>query len=396
MIKDKNPNISLPPVDSSSELELQRALLKKSPVFNFSLGSKELFHSNFIAWLAEKYPKQTGQLFSKFLKNQSGDVSITRTERESQNRDICLFFTNGQELVIENKVKSLPNQEQLKFYSKDASANQSFLLLTLVEPSFDLPDGWAKLTYADLAGLMESYYLNLGDSYDIYIIKDYIFVISALSNIFQGMTVKPDDKFNFYSVNMDDTYRVLSDLRMGDVYQKLKYQMLAVEICKKLRNTFPDAEIFFEDTINRFKDASPEKAKDKDRKEGAYYLLSGMSRSQGMMEVAYVLKKGLFLTVQIQGDHYRQMVQGYAGYGKGARQVAEALLKQKLWFNFNHIGDSPKEYPTGDKMFNKYGETDFYRSVLLTYDFTVGQITGFVIDNVKMIKDKLSQIKNQV
>ncbi len=375
------------------EIEKLKQGLKNSAVFNFSLGSKELFHSNFIAWLAEKYPQQTGKLFSKFLKDQNGNASVIRTEREAKNRDICLFFANGQELVIENKVKSLPNLEQLKYYSQNSSVNQNFLLLTLIEPSFDLPDGWAKLTYAELAALMESNYSNLDDSYDSHIIKDYIFVISALSKIFQDITVKPNDKFSFYSITNDNTYGALCDLRMGDIYQKLKYQILAVEICKKLRNAFPEAEVFFEDGINRFKDAMPGKPKDAGRKEGGYYFSSGLSHAQGMMDVAYVLKKGLFLTVQIQGDHYRQMVQGYAGYGKGSKKVAESLLEQKLWFNFVHIGGNLKEYPMGDKMFNKYGETDFYRSVLLNSDFTVGQITGFVIDNVNMIKDGLSQIK---
>ena len=62
--------------------------LKKSPIFNFSLGSKELFHSNFIAWLANKYPQETGKLFSRFLKDKSGDVSIVMAERELKHRDL--------------------------------------------------------------------------------------------------------------------------------------------------------------------------------------------------------------------------------------------------------------------------------------------------------------------
>lgn len=30
--------------------------LSSSPLFNLSLSSKELFHSNFLAWLAQHYP----------------------------------------------------------------------------------------------------------------------------------------------------------------------------------------------------------------------------------------------------------------------------------------------------------------------------------------------------
>ena len=42
--------------------------LKKCPLFNLSLASKELFHSNFLAWLCEAYPNQVGRLFARFTK----------------------------------------------------------------------------------------------------------------------------------------------------------------------------------------------------------------------------------------------------------------------------------------------------------------------------------------
>jgi hypothetical protein len=41
--------------------------LKKSPLFNLSLTSRELFHSNFLAWLAETYPREVGQVFSSLI-----------------------------------------------------------------------------------------------------------------------------------------------------------------------------------------------------------------------------------------------------------------------------------------------------------------------------------------
>lgn len=373
----------------AKEIEKIKEGLKKSPIFNFSLGSKELFHSNFIAWLAEKYPKNTGKLFSQFLKKQNGDITIIKVEREAQNRDMCLFFANGQELIIENKVKSIPNRDQLENYSSGSSDNQNFILLTLVDPAFELPDDWAKLSYFELSGLMEIIYSDLGDSYEAGIINDYIFVITSLSKIFQNINVNLNDKFNFYSVNKDDIYSTLNDLRMGDVYQKLKYQMLAVKVYELLRKVFPDEKIFFDDIINRFKDRSPEKIKDKAKQVGCFYFGCGMSRSQGLMEVAYVVKKGLFLTVQIQGDHYRQMVQGYAGYGKDAKKVASVLMEKRLWFNFGQIDGNPKEYPIGTKVFNKYGETDFYRSVSLSPEFTIEQVIGFVVNDIKVIKDGL-------
>ena len=38
--------------------------LKKNPVFQLSLSAKELFHSNFLYWIASSYPK----LFNRVMK----------------------------------------------------------------------------------------------------------------------------------------------------------------------------------------------------------------------------------------------------------------------------------------------------------------------------------------
>jgi hypothetical protein len=376
------------------DVEKLKEGLAESPVFNFSLGSKELFHSNFIAWLAVKYPQETGKLFSDFLKNKNGNISIEKVKREKKNKDLWLFFKNGQELIIENKVKSIPDIGQLKAYDKESLNHQNFLLLTLIEPSFDLPNGWNKLSYAQLSVLMENTYINLENIYDSQIIKDYIFVISSLGRIFKDITVKSNDKFCFYSEEGDYIYKALRDLRMGDVYQKLKYQMFAVEVFKRLQEAFPVEKIFFNSTINRFKkDDSLQEIKDKDRQEGCFYFGCGMTRSQGMMEVVYVLKKGLFLTMQIQGDRYKKMVQGYAGYMNSGK-VAELLRAKDLWFNFNHFGNNLKEYPKKDKVFNKYGKTDFYRSVSLSFDYTIDEIINFVIDDINGIKSNLATMND--
>ena len=45
--------------------------LKNNPIFHLSLSSKELFHSNFLAWLAED--KNTQALFKKILSTWLGE-----------------------------------------------------------------------------------------------------------------------------------------------------------------------------------------------------------------------------------------------------------------------------------------------------------------------------------
>jgi len=90
-----------------TSIGMEISYLRSSPLFNLSLGSKELFHSNFLAWLFELYPRELGGALSRFLKDRSGDVAITNVLRELKNRDLTIHFGNGQELVIENKVNEI-------------------------------------------------------------------------------------------------------------------------------------------------------------------------------------------------------------------------------------------------------------------------------------------------
>jgi hypothetical protein len=92
--------------------------LKKSPLFNLSLSSKELFHSNFLYWIGHNYPSEFGGLFSKYLNEQPEDSCIKEIFRERENIDLSFSYSNGQEVLIENKVKSVPYIGQLVKYSE--------------------------------------------------------------------------------------------------------------------------------------------------------------------------------------------------------------------------------------------------------------------------------------
>jgi hypothetical protein len=77
--------------------------LKASPLFSLSLSSKELFHSNFLAWLCETYPVIVGRLLSECLTRRPTTAVVVKALREWKNLDLVLEYPGG-ELVIENKV----------------------------------------------------------------------------------------------------------------------------------------------------------------------------------------------------------------------------------------------------------------------------------------------------
>ena len=148
-------------MDNKQELKELRA----NPIFAMSLSSKELFHSNFWAWLFERniaYAK----IFFPEIKN------IELVEREQKHRDISVWQSKERQkddvkydnvFIIENKFKSIPTKEQLVGYQEAIEApknknggivngairNFSGGVLTgLTKPDFiDGMDKWHFLSY---------------------------------------------------------------------------------------------------------------------------------------------------------------------------------------------------------------------------------------------------------
>lgn len=112
--------------------------LKGNAIFQLSLSSKELFHSNFLAWLAED--KNTRDIFNQIMRNWLNDPTWAFDEnqmmikREYKNFDFCICEKISQKkndarenqeeeyipgsiiFVLENKFKSIPYKEQLVRY----------------------------------------------------------------------------------------------------------------------------------------------------------------------------------------------------------------------------------------------------------------------------------------
>lgn len=361
-----------------------------SPLFQLSLGSKELFHSNFLGWLFLEYPKACGSALSRYLTNCDGDTTIVKVLREYRNRDLTIYFANGQELVIENKVKSLPYIEQLRVYGEGSEPHQNFLLLSLLMPAFadkgiikTENSTWNVLTYSDLSGVMKSINAEISNEYHHSLITDYVSFITALGDVFSLSTPTDGEFFtDFYLSSEGSALEQLNELRMGDVYQKLRFEALAGRIQQELLRTYPESVVVTDSYL--LKD-----------KPGQVFVLHGMTRSMGMVSVSYVLEKGLFLTVQIQGGSYRHMVAGYAGYGKASKTVAERLKTKRLWFNFNDMA-SLKEYPRGVKEFNEFAGVDFYRSVKLDPKLTVKEVVALVTRDMELIEKNKGVILTQL
>ena len=97
------------------DLENLRKRLKSNPIYALSLGSRELFHSNFLGWMFENYPHTIATVYDGALPK---DFIV---KREESNFDLKIDFTEKDvhhAVIIEVKVKDAPRLDQLVRYDQ--------------------------------------------------------------------------------------------------------------------------------------------------------------------------------------------------------------------------------------------------------------------------------------
>jgi hypothetical protein len=343
--------------------------LKESPMFQLSLTSKELFHSNFICWVITNYMKECSSAFSSFL-HEVDDFFITNVKREEGNKDIIIYFRNhegqNRKLIIENKVKSLPNYEQLvKYTTQDQS--ETYVLLSLVSPPFSqngkvyIPEfnkTWTCISYQDLAHLLQGIVLEIEamNPYHANIITDYIQLVLSLYDLTLDVIGEiRSDRYNYYGSN-NKSFETFREIRMHDFFLKLKHEMIALEFYKETHQRFPDLHFV---PSKKWEDAKAEEV----------FVGSGFTNASGLSEIKYVITEKadspIILGVQIQGNQFRLFVEADK---KISFKVADQLLNHNLWFDFSkavELGVTEiVKYPKlskQNKPFNTYSQTFFYQ-----------------------------------
>lgn len=133
--------------------------LKTSPMFNLSLSSKELFHSNFLYWIWKLDSTAFKCLIANLLNVNPDDLkwgNEWEVVREYNSFDLCVKYCDRTEdvdgetkivsgdvlLVIENKVKSIPYKGQLHKY-----VNKVKELYGLLKDGEDIVDKNGKTLY---------------------------------------------------------------------------------------------------------------------------------------------------------------------------------------------------------------------------------------------------------
>jgi hypothetical protein len=343
--------------------------LKESPMFQLSLTSKELFHSNFISWVLTNYSKECSPVFAAYLQ-EGDDFTITNVKREEGNKDINIYFRHEagltKKLIIENKVKSLPNYEQLAKYTTN-DPDESYVLLSLISPPFSqnnkvyIPEfnkEWTCINYQDLAHQLQDVVsaIEAKNPYHANIVLDYIGLVSSLHQLTQDAIGDIQaEHYNYYrSSNKDlESFR---EIRMHDFFLKLKHEMIALEFYQAIEERFPHLHLV---PTKRWEEAQADEV----------FVGSGFTNGSGLSEMKYVITETanspIILGIQIQGTMFRMFVEGEK---KVSLKIAETLRTNGLWFDFSkaiELGVTEREeYPKPgkqNKKFNTYSQTFFYK-----------------------------------
>jgi hypothetical protein len=366
--------------------------LKDNFLFHASLGSKELFHSNLLAWILEqrnsKGEFEALRIFvNEFLKDEMPIISNPEEiiiAREEKKIDLIIKWKSGVNfnyIFIENKMKSIPTKAQLKkhnhvieAYSKgDAilniertevklkrrKENRKFLLTPTV--SILQTDDWIKITHKDhilpfLDRIKNLEFENEEKTKISQVIGNYIEFLNSLLELLQYFDLNTEHiekfkqrKYDFY---YNDNYSNLTNLRLHDFVLKL-------------------AHSYIENIIS---DELEKKGLKCNRLDTAF------SNSTGITTVDFKIGiSDFYIGLQLQGLQLRYFLMAEKNKKDENIQLAKKLYEAKLWFHDLETG-VPHEGNGRSSKIKELGMTDIEGKSKVFCEYSEGVFIYFYKD----------------
>lgn len=335
-------------MNMTPQLDALLEQFKQNPMYFFSLSSKELFHSNFLAFLFQTDREKFFNIINNIPRtNFKSDPNNNYTlSREKEKFDICISHKvetkRGKEadyydLIIENKVKSIPYYTQLEGYQKKADEHNKnlnnpqvkILLLSLVK---DFPDkakiekhpNWTIAHYDQLCTLIRSEFSDhpmIGQY-----VTDYCDFLDLLNKLQQSII---DDNANGL-FNNRDTYK---PYRFHDIYAKLRSALFLMDFKKEIEQMVKayGMEVKFVDSIHDVIIA--------EKYAPGIYLHYGINQGVGVADIWIPIWKGNRICkyeIVIQDVQYRH------GYSEPTLDTIPQLTVDQLW-DENGNGVAPQD-----------------------------------------------------
>jgi hypothetical protein len=220
------------------ELELDLNELKQSPIFAMSLGAKELFHTNFLAYILETDNNDFKKSQKSLIKLLTGkDKGVVSVSREESHLDLIIRHDDIS-VYIEAKLKSLPLKNQLDSYNqtisqltkKQSVKNLRKLIISPIDP--DLQDGeWEWLGWDKIENCIQ-----VDESLILKIYKNDLRLINKICTaVFNGLNLEVHPWSFISKISIE-----FIPMRIHDVVGKLMTDKVRRFFEEKLKESHPE------------------------------------------------------------------------------------------------------------------------------------------------------------
>ena len=277
-------------------------------------------------------------------------------EKNSIDLTIEVIDEDGQTHVIfiENKVKSLPDEDQLVRYSEKDS-NAKGILLSLVEPGFELPENWFRRSYGELIEYYNDLLGKVDETFRLFLI-DYIDYMKNVEKFIEKISYG-ESYFLEKSSN-----KVLEGMRLRSVIEKIHYANLEKKI----------ADL-------------------------GYKTYSGRIRGDNFLGIDLPIEGTTSsFDIQIQGNQYRHKVnfslEDKAKLGDLER-ICDSIKEKTCLYNFN-LEDNPiLEKSSSRKKWKTYGKKDYYDYAHIKKHVSSKELINYIRTDIKKIEADLKIVK---
>jgi hypothetical protein len=222
--------------------------LDAEPMWTLSMGSKELFHSNLLGWICERLSPKDAAYVLGLPPMQSGAASGTVViRREYKNFDLTVELPGYPAAVIENKVFSLPDMDQLEEYTpkviKALGGEPDLILVSLMEPGWPGDEytvnehTWRLLRWTDVSArldkLLEAERASGLDEFSEALIRHEASLLRLLDKVMQEAAIKSRDE----TVALAAPVRAAMDSRLGAAVRKYR----AHQVLPMIKEAYEDA-----------------------------------------------------------------------------------------------------------------------------------------------------------
>lgn len=362
--------------------------LATSPLFNLSLSSKELFHSNFLYWIGQRHPA----LFREICKELGYEADWGNrwtAKREYKNFDLCVETDEHIRLVLENKVKSIPSIGQLEKYAKETEADNCDLILLSLASQFphkqDIENQtrWKVRNYNDLHDAILRYKDRfVMEQYESDLLEDYCQFIKNMHELAESWSVTDNSLF----LLTKDNKSASEELRIGDLQDKIWYSALMERL-----NELLQAKGFMVVPGKKIEEIKAEKNVCLNR----IFTNWGFTHGQGLLEAKVRINNDYVLLIQLQGDRYCHCIEwiadknlGHAGFWESTKK--EELIKELSFFQFEDEREglahfpaicqeadqpvSPRRRKGETRIYCKYGDRFLYQAKKISPKATVSEV----------------------